>query len=122
MTGTPSRDRIAVANTADVLESKATIVEVEGTEVGLFLVDGEYHAVANYCVHAGAPLCEGDEVEGIAVGEDGDSLEYTGQQLIQCPWHLWKFDVETGRNVDDESVAVPTWQTEVEDGTIYVLK
>ena len=35
------------------------IVDVDGRSIGVFNIDGEYHAVRNICPHQQAPLCEG---------------------------------------------------------------
>jgi nitrite reductase/ring-hydroxylating ferredoxin subunit len=57
-----------------------TVVEAEGTEIAVFLVDGNVHAFANACPHEGNPLCEGEIL--------GDTLT--------CAFHGWKFDLATG--------------------------
>jgi nitrite reductase/ring-hydroxylating ferredoxin subunit len=56
------------------------VVEVGGTEIAVFVVDGEAHAFANACPHEGNPLYEGDIL--------GDTLT--------CAYHGWKFDLGTG--------------------------
>ena len=56
------------------------LVEVEGTEVAVFVVDGRPHAFANACPHEGNPLHEGEIL--------GDTLT--------CAFHGWKFDLDTG--------------------------
>jgi len=55
-------------------------VDVDGTEVAVFLVEGEPYAFANACPHQGNPLLEG---------------EVLGETLV-CAFHAWKFDLETG--------------------------
>jgi nitrite reductase/ring-hydroxylating ferredoxin subunit len=56
------------------------VVEIGGTEIAVFVVDGEAHAFANACPHEGNPLHEGDIL--------GDTLT--------CAYHGWKFDLGTG--------------------------
>lgn len=56
------------------------VVEVGGTEIAIFVVDGEAHAFANACPHEGNPLHEGKIL--------GDTLT--------CAFHGWKFDLGTG--------------------------
>jgi nitrite reductase/ring-hydroxylating ferredoxin subunit len=56
------------------------VIEVGGTEIAVFVVDGEAHAFANACPHEGNPLHEGDIL--------GDTLT--------CAYHGWKFDLGTG--------------------------
>jgi len=56
------------------------VVEIGGTEIALFVVDGRAHAFANACPHEGNPLHEGEIL--------GDTLT--------CAYHGWKFDLGTG--------------------------
>ena len=99
------------------------IVDVEGQEVAVFRIDGEYHALPNYCPHQAAPLCEGSLTGRMVVGEDGWEWEYVQEgEIITCPWHGWKFNVRTGTNIKDQSVAVPTYDVEVEDDDLYVVR
>jgi nitrite reductase/ring-hydroxylating ferredoxin subunit len=56
------------------------VVEVDGTEIALFLVEGRPHAFVNACPHEGNPLLEGDVLGGTLV----------------CAFHGWKFDLATG--------------------------
>ena len=46
-------------------------------------VDGVLHAVDNNCPHNGGPLGKG---------------ELDGREVV-CPWHGWRWDVTSGRNV-----------------------
>ena len=61
-------------------EEGRAVVEVEGTEIAVFVVDGKAHAFANACPHEGNPLREGEIL--------GDTLT--------CAYHGWKFDLGTG--------------------------
>ena len=65
---------------ADLDAEGRAVVEAEGEEIALFVVDGKAHAVANTCPHEGNPLVEG---------------ELLGPTLT-CAYHSWKFDLETG--------------------------
>lgn len=116
-----TKHRIA---TVSELESEGSrvIEEINGREIAVFNIGGEYHAVLNYCVHQSGPLCHGGLTRDVQVGEDGWTWEYaTEEQIIACPWHGWKFDIETGQNIDDERYRVPTYETEVVDGDVFVI-
>ena len=79
------------------------VVEIEGTEVALFVVEGEAHAFANACPHEGNPLHEGEIL--------GDTLT--------CAYHGWKFDLETGACLfGDEAARV--FRAEIQDGEVVV--
>ena len=56
------------------------VVELGGTEIAIFVVDGEAHAFANACPHEGNPLHEG-EIRG---------------DTLTCAYHGWRFDLGTG--------------------------
>jgi nitrite reductase (NADH) small subunit len=71
---------IKVATSSEVASGQAKLIEINGKEIGLFNVDGAFHAIDNTCTHVGGPLCEG-EIEGAQV---------------TCPWHGAVFDVTTG--------------------------
>lgn len=99
--------------------SKA-IVSIEGNEIAVFCIDDEYYAVANYCPHQSGPLCEGKTKGRTEIGENGWNLKYTDEIFIECPWHTWSFDITTGINAADEQYSVPTYDTVVRKGKVYV--
>jgi nitrite reductase/ring-hydroxylating ferredoxin subunit len=65
---------------ADLDAEGRAVVEADGEEIAVFVVDGQAHAVANTCPHEGNPLVEG-EVLG---------------PTLTCAYHGWRFDLETG--------------------------
>ena len=52
--------------------------------LALYRVDGEVRCVQAFCPHLEGPLFQGS----VAGGE------------VTCPWHLWRFDLKTGRRTD----------------------
>ena len=93
--------RIEVCPVSELQPGERTIVEVEGLphSVGVFNVGGEYYALANVCPHHLAPLCEGTitgEMQSEGVGDFRPARE---GEVIQCPWHGWKFDIRDGSSV-----------------------
>lgn len=97
------------------------LAEVDGVEVAVFRVEGDLHALANFCVHQGGPLCEGELRGHTTVAANGWEWEYDDtERIVACPWHGWLFDVTTGRSIDADQYAVPTYEVEVEDGSVYV--
>lgn len=117
-------ERFKVATVEDLSEDGSrAFAELDGIEVAVFRIEGEYYAVANYCVHQGGPLCEGDLRGQYGVGDDGWEWTYDStEKNVHCPWHGWRFDVTTGRNIDESRYAVPTYDVEVEDGEIFVRR
>ena len=41
-------------------------------------------------------------------------------EIIRCPWHLWEFEVATGRCLVDATVRVKTYPVSIEDGQVVV--
>lgn len=118
----PTRHRIAAVDEFPE-DGSRVLVEVDGVEVGVFRIDGEFHAVLNLCVHQGGPLCEGELRGRYEVDDDGWEWIFDPvERNVVCPWHGWKYDVTTGRNIDDERYTVPTFEVEVEDGVVYVVR
>jgi nitrite reductase/ring-hydroxylating ferredoxin subunit len=116
--------RHKIADVAEIAEDgERAFAEVEGVEIAVFRLDGEYYAMSNYCVHQGGPLCEGPVDGHYAMGEESWEWTYDPtEKYVLCPWHGWKFDVTTGRNIDDDRYVTPTYEVEVEDGEIFVLR
>ena len=58
-------------------------VEVDGHDVALMNLDGEFYALDDQCAHNGGPLSQGrfDPEKG----------------RVSCPWHAWTWDVRTGK-------------------------
>ncbi len=94
-----------VAKTDEIGEGEAKLVEVDGQEIALFNVGGEFCALANECSHVGGPLCEGDI-------EDGKVI---------CPWHGAEFDIKTGDALADPAEGpVESYPVTVDGDTIKV--
>lgn len=117
-------ERYAIADVEEFDGSGSRVIaEVEGQEIAVFRHEGEYYALANFCIHQAGPLCEGALSGSISTDEDGWDWVYDDEErYIVCPWHGWMFDIETGRSPKDERYAVPTYDAEVEDGTVYAVR
>lgn len=74
-----------ILKTADVKPGKGTPVEIHGKRIAVYFYEGRYYAVADECLHRGAPLHEGVQ--------DGRS--------ITCPLHDWMFDITTGEQLNN---------------------
>ena len=93
--------------------------------IGVFNVGGAYYALRNLCPHKLGPLCTG-RVSGRVVASAPPStdapelaIERDGE-IIRCPWHLWEFEIATGRCLVDPRVRVKTYPVAVEDGQVVV--
>jgi nitrite reductase/ring-hydroxylating ferredoxin subunit len=98
---------VKVVVTQDIPPGEAIAVEVEGCELALFNIDGDFYAIDNACTHKGGPLSEG-ELDGT---------------VVACPWHGACFDVTTGEAVNPpaaEGVACHSVEVDGDDVKIEV--
>lgn len=89
-----------VGTVDDIDPGKGMGVTVDGIEIAVFNVDGEFYAISNRCAHQQAPLCKAGERKIHAEHcwtEERGGLD-TDAGSVYCPWHLWEWDLETGRN------------------------
>ena len=98
-------ETITVGRLEDVPPGRnATVTLADGAELALFNVNGEFHAIENFCPHKGAPLA------------DGRLCDF----IVECDWHNWRFDVRTGRCLTNRS-DVESYQVIIEDGLIKIV-
>ena len=93
-----------VCRLADLEAASAVAVDVGERRIAVFLHEGGIHALSETCPHRGGPLHLGRVREGI----------------VQCPWHLWQFDLMTGCSPVNPKSRVPTYPVRVEDGMVLV--
>ena len=72
---------VKVAQVGDIRPGDRKIVEVEGTFIAIFNVDGDFYAIKDVCTHDDGPVAEG---------------ELDGHEII-CPRHGARFDIRDGR-------------------------
>jgi 3-phenylpropionate/trans-cinnamate dioxygenase ferredoxin component len=74
---------VRIADTSELSPGQMKRAQVEGQDILLANIDGNYYAVANRCTHRAGSLCDGSLASGIVV----------------CPRHGARFDVRTGEAV-----------------------
>lgn len=111
-----------LAKVADVPEqgSGALQLRVGDIPVGLFRVGEEIVAWRNVCPHAAAPVCRGI-VRGTMLTSKVYEYKYgRDQEVVQCPWHGWEFDLVDGKHLaEGSSVRLRNYPIRVADGLIY---
>ena len=73
-------DWVDVAPAAEFAPGTWRSVEIEGTTIAVFQLDGEFHAIEDVCTHDGGILT-------------GGSIE--GDEIV-CPRHGARFSIRTG--------------------------
>ncbi len=98
-------DWIDVISVSDLAESQHVVVDVDGVEVAVFRIDGEFYAVEDVCTHDGAEIASG-RLEGCE---------------IICPRHGARFCLKTGKVLQGPAYEVLScFQLRVENGVIQV--
>jgi 3-phenylpropionate/trans-cinnamate dioxygenase ferredoxin subunit len=98
-------DFVKVGRADEIGPGEKKIYEVDGIEVVIVNLDGEYFCLEDVCTHDGGPLGEGELENG----------------HIICPRHGARFDVRTGDALTLPAFEpAPTYQVKVENGDLYV--
>jgi len=95
---------VKVATTDEIEPGTGKLVQVNGLEIAVFNVGGQFYASGAVCPHEGGPLEDGTL--------DGD--------VVICPWHGFDFDLKTGECVVDSDLRVPIYPVKVEGDSILV--
>ena len=93
-----------VAKEGAVPEGEGRAFAVEGRMVGVYLLDGEYYAMNDFCPHMGASLASG----------------YVEDHAVSCPWHAWRFSVKDGTWLDNPKIKTDCYPVRVEADMIEV--
>lgn len=73
-------DWIDVIDENALVDGEYVIVDVDGTEVAVFKLDGRFYAIEDVCTHDGAEIASG---------------ELEGDEIV-CPRHGARFCIKTG--------------------------
>jgi nitrite reductase/ring-hydroxylating ferredoxin subunit len=95
---------VKMATLDELPPGSAREVEHEGRIYALFNVDGVVSAIDGVCPHQGGPLAEG-------------VLQGT---CVTCPWHAWRFDVQTGTTPLGPKIKQAVYEVKIEGGDVFV--
>jgi nitrite reductase (NADH) small subunit len=95
---------VRAAKASDVPAGAIHEIQVEGRAMALANVAGKFFAINNTCLHRGGPLGQG-------------SLQ---DKVVTCPWHGWEYDVTTGKLLQNPSMGVACYPTEVRGDEVFV--
>ena len=76
---------------------------VNGRNICIANVNGEYCALDNVCPHQGGPLGTG----------------YVAGSRVVCPWHGWQIEAKTGVTQSGER-AVPVYELRIDEDYVLV--
>jgi nitrite reductase/ring-hydroxylating ferredoxin subunit len=95
---------VKVAELGEIKPGQRKVVLVNGTEIALFNLDGEFYAINNRCPHAEFSL--------------GHGLVYG--DVVICLGHAWMFNIRTGECMTKKSQPVRAYKVVVEDKDIKI--
>ena len=97
--------RIEVAKLDSLPRDRGVRVSIGDHRIAMFRIEDDVYAIGDRCSHAEASLSEGEIFD----------------HEVECPRHGSEFDLETGEPKSlPATAAVPTYETVVEDGTVYL--
>ncbi len=80
--------RVRVTSVGEVSPGTMRVFEVNGRRLLIANVEGVFFALSNQCPHREAPLDQG----------------WLRGNVIECPWHHYRYDVRTGENLYPRNV------------------
>jgi 3-phenylpropionate/trans-cinnamate dioxygenase ferredoxin subunit len=96
---------VNVAPAEELTPGSWRTVDVDGTQIAVFNVNGDYHAIEDVCTHDG----------GILTGGIVDGAE------VMCPRHGARFSIISGEALSPPAYEpVPTFPARVEQGMVQV--
>jgi len=99
-----SSDCVRVAGTSEISVGTKKKAEVEGTEILMANVNGDYYIIGNACPHMGTALSQG----------------VLGRNIVTCYGHKEQFGVTTGKVASRPKVGF--FHTKIQDVSSYQLK
>lgn len=97
---------VAVADDDELWDGEMESYDVDGAEVLLIRIDGEYRAYDGICPHQSTSLVEG-RLEGTT---------------LTCSAHEWMFDARTGNGINPHTACLRRREVRVTDGSVLVSR
>jgi nitrite reductase/ring-hydroxylating ferredoxin subunit len=113
-----------VAKTQEISRGEHKIVRIGRIEIGLFNIDGNFHAIPNICPHQYGPACDNGAIsQGTLLGKRENDFklawDYQGE-VISCPWHNLQYHIPTGKCLSFPDMNLKPYKLLIEDDLIYV--
>ena len=98
-------DFVKVAKADELKEGEGKVVQAKGKMLALFKKGGKFFALDNECLHAGGPIGEGMLDE---------------KDFVTCPWHGWRYNINSGENDFDTTLKLKTYKTKLQGEDVMV--
>jgi nitrite reductase/ring-hydroxylating ferredoxin subunit len=97
---------IRACSVAELEEKKGLrVISEKGGEAAVFKVHGKIYAVDNICPHNHTPKIYLSKI----LGND-----------VLCPVHLYKFSLRTGKNLNNETSNLATYEVKIIGDDVYI--
>ncbi len=109
-----------VAELDTLEEARPAVFDIAGRSIGLIRVKDKVHAVRNICPHKRAPVCRGT-MRGTMLPSEVDQFVFGMEdRVLQCPWHGWEFDLETGQTLCGGQSKLTLYPVTLKERSVYV--
>ncbi len=100
---------VAVCSTDDLVKDSGVAALVKDIQVALFYLNGEVFALNNY-----------DPIGKANVMSRGMIGDLKGELMVAAPLQKQHYSLKTGQCLDVEGVSIPSYQTKIENGHVFV--
>lgn len=100
---------IPVCKVSDIPVNAGSAVLVEGVQIAIFNIAGEFYATQNLCPHKQQMV--------LSRGLLGDEQ---GTYKVACPLHKKLFDLQSGKHLGEEDWCLDTYPVEVRGEDVYL--
>ena len=109
---------------ADFEDGDKKLLSLGGIDIGVFHLDGRFHAWRNACPHQGGPVCQGRifkrVVDNLGPDKQAHGRTYDESQLhIVCPWHGAEYNIRTGVHAGIPGLKLSPIEIIVRDEKVY---
>jgi len=116
---------VRIGRYEELKDRERIVLDIDGTEVGVYFVDDELRAWLNLCPHQGGPVCQGKimprTVQRVQPDQRSDGLGFSEtERNIVCPWHGFEYDVLTGEHPSSPGLRLRAVPVRVVDGDVVV--
>jgi MocE subfamily Rieske [2Fe-2S] domain protein len=96
---------VTAADAAEFADGDIRGVEIDGTAIAIYRIDGAFYATGNICTHAFALLSDG----------------FLDDCTVECPLHAGRFDIRTGKALGRPVTRdIKTYPVKLEDGDVLI--
>lgn len=96
---------LKVAHKSEIGDKKGKEINVSGTRIALFHVNGKLYAIEALCRHQDGSLAPG-QIDG---------------EVVECPLHSWHYNIRTGELLDYlAGVKLTTYKVDVKGNDVYL--